>query len=311
MLWAGWILMSSLQKFLSCCGESLLSLVDFLWVSLSLSKLYVKSSGRVTTFLVVQRRPPVPSWHWIFDRDVPNQTCTKNSQNITGNSDTANTTCTVPHSVLFPSPEASRFSLQGEKKRRSVVTLPVIGGSRWPRTHRRALIFRLKNQNQTDTKAPHHMLNHPAFSVPSQGGAPRSAKIRRLGEDTELRKCTAGRNYTDPRLSFLKLKTLKNISSWRPGKKKHLCGFEGRMSKDCRDPKRWRTAVGKFLRGLMTVPLYSGGKHHRLWFVNCKLVWLAHVKTVYCLHFCATMLSILPTFLWNDVKYTAYVFLQR
>ena len=32
---------------------------------------------------------------------------------------------------------------------------------------------------------------------------------------------------------------------------------------------------------------------------------------VYCLHFCATMLSILPTFLCNDVKYTAYIFVHR
>ena len=53
---------------------------------------------------------------------------------------------------------------------------------------------------------------------------------------------------------FSKLKKLKkNICSWCPGKKrKHLCGFQRRISKDCKDPKRWgRTTVGKFLRGLI------------------------------------------------------------
>ena len=61
-------------------------------LSLLLQARYVKSSGRVATFMVLPRRPPVPLWLWIFNRDVLNQTCTKKSQKITGNLDMVNTT---------------------------------------------------------------------------------------------------------------------------------------------------------------------------------------------------------------------------
>ena len=55
-------------------------------------KLYVKSSGRVAMFMVVPRRPPVPLWLWIFDKDIPTKRAQKKSQNITGNLDMVNTT---------------------------------------------------------------------------------------------------------------------------------------------------------------------------------------------------------------------------
>ena len=54
------------------------------------------------------------------------------------------------------------------------------------------------------------MLNHPAFSVSSWGGAPQTAKIHWLDEDAEPRwTCTAGRNYTIPRLFFFNTKKIK------------------------------------------------------------------------------------------------------
>ena len=124
--------------------------------------------------MVVPRIPPVPSWLWIFDIDVQNQTWTKKKfqtiyRQSRRNSDMVNTPWTV---LLLPSPEVSRFSRQG---REEALVLVHCRHNR-PRTCHRALIFRLKSQNQTDTKAPYHMLNHPAFSVPFSvpfwGGAP-------------------------------------------------------------------------------------------------------------------------------------------
>ena len=130
------------------------------------------------------------------------------------NLDMVNTTCTVPQSFLFPSLEASRFHHKEEKKRWSIVA--VIGG--------KSLTSESDSPSSSDLPAREsepdrhqgsssHMLNHRAFSVLSWGGAPRTAKIHRLGEDSGLRTCTAGRNYTDPRHFFKNKKKIeKNIS---------------------------------------------------------------------------------------------------
>ena len=184
----------SYKKILSCCGGSFLSLVDFSgWrVSLSPSPSCTRRA---------QGEWP-HSWSCHADRQFHRDSGSSTEMSQTKHAqrkvrkDYGQLRHGKHHMYSTPVsfvPTTRSQQVLTTRKRRSAgrPIFAAIGRSRWPRTHRWALIFRLKSQNKTDTKAPHHMLTHCAFSVPSWGGAPGTAKIHILGENTELQICTA------------------------------------------------------------------------------------------------------------------------
>ena len=169
---------------------------------------------------------PLWSWLWIFDRET---------------SQTKHTHKKVPKDY-----RQSRRNLGKHHMYSTPVTFVPVTRSQQvsPQAREEALVDRCRNLGEVAdlgltvellssvwtvrTRQTPRLLILPFCSILRRCST--NCQIDRLGDDTELRTCTDGRNNTDQRLFFSKLKKLKkNISLWCPGKKESIrVGFKVR-----------------------------------------------------------------------------------